>query len=1000
MLLIAVDSAAADAAAAPAGLAEQLAAMVFHNEGVTRSGTAITVADVPCGYLEPENVTTPEFSWASRQKCGFPFVNNHSHGHTPPASCKLDGAIQPEMDSHSDDLQQVVPPSADAEACLPLCCSNEGCVAFVFSPKAPKGMGACKADGPCCYLKSRQAEPTHSGLPGISYGKIAGRGGGSEIPAGLVPPPLGIRSAVPLGGIGAGSMELRGDGTLQQFTIWNNYPAGAPKFWAFPDAVFGMRVGGKAVSLRTSPPAGIPGVAALKYSGAHPMSRLTVDDPAIEGVNASLFGYSAYFVGDMDKSGTPAVAFSLLVENTGSTPVDVDFVLTLPFSIEPESSRPVGQPDGGEQVEASTPEQCLAQCVASATCASWTLDASGTCTLATSVPFNRYTPGAHSGVKSTFVAKKNATDAKVGGGCLTLDRPGKGPAQGGLSACGFGTENMPSVATAPSMAKLWSEFSSTGMMAGKVTASDGYGAVAVHAKAIAAGEKRALSITLGWHYPERAYLSERVGNWYSTLHTDSEAAAKSLDLEETVEAISTLHSVFFDSVPETTSSAKGGLPEWLADILVNMLSHVRSAWWEEDGKWRQWEAYDCVNVDSVHNDGERHIPYISIFPASTKNKLAAWGATQLPNGMIPEQLACGCTSKIDPGLDKGCGRVMSDVSSMYITYILELYRWQNDTKTLHELWPVVKKAALWQMNVSTDDGTPEHLENTYDILGPTRYKHVSYNTVFHLLAMKAAAELATVMGDIDFATTCTTALKRGQTAFDEQQWVTNMTGAPHYSFAADRSQSLMADSLYGQLLADSSGLGTLLAVEDNIKRHLETEAKWNDSPHGLRVESEMGVSTGSGEAVWQGASPNWASINIRHGFMGVDEALEQPKKSLGLWRSELNDLWNICGLSQNGQSWITSHYGFAMTAWHLPYAISGQTADLPRGSLTFDPKLTEAMWTLPWFLPNVLGTLSKTSGGYELLVKIGSLELTHLAVGSSVHRGAVSLEAGEKVAWN
>jgi hypothetical protein len=34
-------------------------------------------------------------------------------------------------------------------------------------------------------------------------------------------------------------------------------------------------------------------------------------------VNASLFGYSAYHVGDMDRSGTPAVAFSLLVANTG-----------------------------------------------------------------------------------------------------------------------------------------------------------------------------------------------------------------------------------------------------------------------------------------------------------------------------------------------------------------------------------------------------------------------------------------------------------------------------------------------------------------------------------------------------------------------------------------------------------------------------------------------------------------------------------------------------------
>lgn len=57
-------------------------------------------------------------------------------------------------------------------------------------------------------------------------------------------------------------------------------------------------------------------------------------------------------------------------------------------------------------------------------------------------------------------------------------------------------------------------------------------------------------------------------------------------------------------------------------------------------------------------------------------------------------------------------------------------------------------------------------------------------------------------------------------------------------------------------------------------------------------------------------------------FIPVEDALKMPQKALGLWRDNLNDLWNICGLSQNGQSWITSHYGFAMTAWHLPFALS------------------------------------------------------------------------------
>ena len=196
------------ARAADTTLAEQLSSLSFHNEGLLRRGTQFEVATIPCGYLEPENVTTPQHAWAVRSRCPFLFTKN-------------------------------------------------------------------KSDAPSVMAAKVSSDP--DGLDGLD---------------GLVPPPLGIRSAVPLGGIGAGSFELRGDGTLQQFTIWNNFPAGAPKFWAFPDALFGLKVSGQpAVALQTAPPAGILGVAALKYSGAYPVSRLIVEDEHMQTVKASLFGY-------------------------------------------------------------------------------------------------------------------------------------------------------------------------------------------------------------------------------------------------------------------------------------------------------------------------------------------------------------------------------------------------------------------------------------------------------------------------------------------------------------------------------------------------------------------------------------------------------------------------------------------------------------------------------------------------------------------------------------
>ena len=39
---------------------------------------------------------------------------------------------------------------------------------------------------------------------------------------------------------------------------------------------------------------------------------------------------------------------------------------------------------------------------------------------------------------------------------------------------------------------------------------------------------------------------------------------------------------------------------------------------------RQWESFSCVNVDSVHNDYQRHLLYLWAFPQAETQKLEAW----------------------------------------------------------------------------------------------------------------------------------------------------------------------------------------------------------------------------------------------------------------------------------------------------------------------------------------------------------------------------------------
>ena len=88
---------------------------------------------------------------------------------------------------------------------------------------------------------------------------------------------------------------------------------------------------------------------------------------------------------------------------------------------------------------------------------------------------------------------------------------------------------------------------------------------------------------------------------------------------------------------------------------------------------------------------------------------------------------------------------MSDVSSMFIVYLLELLTWHEDPysqQVVKDLYSAAKKAAQWHIAVSTAQGIPGGLVDTYDVLGLNGYPQDAYTGGFHLLAMKAAEILA------------------------------------------------------------------------------------------------------------------------------------------------------------------------------------------------------------------------------------------------------------------
>lgn len=785
-------------------------------------------------------------------------------------------------------------------------------------------------------------------------------------------PPLGVRSAPPLGGLAAGTVELRADGTLRGWTIENASPAGSSKTAWLDAATLGVRVDGVARLLRTHPPTGLEGsgVAALQFSGASPFARLIPVDPALaEAHTLRLYGRSRWRVGDMAASALPALAFTLTAVNSNaSAPLDLSLFLSLPIQLQTGMLRKAEkESDHAKTLNTTSAADCARACTSSnainanrttsslfsspkprstSRCASWSFEqATSRCVF--TGDFARVPPAANSPTRE-FAAEGDSLDgAGVAGtwhisgtrqsvrsrrlptadrdehgmgDCLILNRPGTHAAAGEVALCGsaettfgdtlsdtlsdtrcgngqrgsarYGT----SFATASSLADLWAPFAETGAL------NSGDGGGGVHPDGLIGGgavsvrvpprAKVSLTLSLGWRFPYRDFMGATIGNQYAQLYADAKTAAEVMlegELEELRKDAVARGSEEVDNVEQangqehepkaecdgqaaTRAASRGGsstlsaaedirdwagfastligphssLPAWLGDSILNTLHHARSAFWLADGRFRQWESFSCVNVDSVHNDGERHLPYLLLWPHILPSKMRAWAAGQQEDGMIREQLACGCMDAIPPKLDDPCGRTMGDVSSMFTTYLYEYWLWgpaDMSVALVEELWPSARSAAAWQIRRAnrTSLHLPDFLADTYDGLNLAQYNASSFSAFFHLLAMRACSELARLpmIGDHAFAAECDESLRLSRSAIDSHLWEPQRGFYMAYTAPSMRSAdseasttgiesgtalrsagmskakgtpaqvAVMGDSLYAQVLSDSLGLGTL-----------------------------------------------------------------------------------------------------------------------------------------------------------------------------------------------
>jgi uncharacterized protein (DUF608 family) len=144
--------------------------------------------------------------------------------------------------------------------------------------------------------------------------------------------------AMPIGGIGTGTLWLDGQGRLRVWQLFNN--STEPRV---PGSFLALRVhpeGGQPEIrvLQTEPEPGFPACQSLTFEGGYPVARLDFETGL--PVSARLEAFNPMIPTDTANSSLPCVIFRVTVRNTGNRPVDVALLSTL--------QNAVGYDGGGE----------------------------------------------------------------------------------------------------------------------------------------------------------------------------------------------------------------------------------------------------------------------------------------------------------------------------------------------------------------------------------------------------------------------------------------------------------------------------------------------------------------------------------------------------------------------------------------------------------------------------------------------------------------------------
>lgn len=650
------------------------------------------------------------------------------------------------------------------------------------------------------------------------------------------------RIALPLGGIGTGTVSLGGRGDLRDWEIMNRPAKGFTPRGQGGQPFFALNVrsqGGNTVTRLLEGPLdldeyeggfgsaahnhGLPRFHAASFAAAYPLGQVFLQDEAVP-VTVTLQGFNPMVACDVEASSLPAAVLRFVLTNRTDENLDAAVCGSLPNYIGMDGSQ---------------------------------------------------TKTGFAGMASIYGAKQNRNRFHPGNGLqgVYMSSEGVDPLHEAWGTIALATDAVEGVSYRTSWATrsggwgndlldFWEDFNADGRLEDLPQDNEDMPMASLAVKVrLAAHETRAITFLLTWHFPNRCSWTpkgecvdgccapgDRLENEYTTRYLDAWDAA-----EKIAPRLAELEA---RTVEFVRSFCESDLPEEVKEAALFNVSTLRTqtCFRTADGRFYAWEGCGdhagCCHGSCTHVWNYEQATAFLFGELSQSLREVEFGLSTADDGLmsfrtgLPVERAAEWRSAAADG-QMGC--------------IMKMYRdWQlsGDDELLRALWPNVKKAlAFCWVNGGWDadkDGVMEGCQhNTMDVeyFGPNPEMEGWY-----LGALRAGEEMARYLGDEAFAAECRGLFERGSAWTDA-----NLFNGEYYEHHIQPIQSkdevypgllvgmgarnlaepdyqlgagCLVDQLVGQNMAHVSGLGYLLN-EAHVKATHRSLMKYNhlDSFH-------------------------------------------------------------------------------------------------------------------------------------------------------------------------